>query len=395
MQNLSHQNPFMKKLALTVLIVFLAASFLPLGWNKFDIVGKANLLYAIGIVTAIFGVVLVRRSEVARYFHSFQKTILLALFFILLIVSLFTSQIQNYGWSEVLVWGFAIVLFVVAQTFSEKERKILKIGLVTFTLISCAVAVIVYLTHSENRMAGLFFDVADVRHIWPNAFALLLLMTWPIAAELTSEKKWWLRILMLAPIFTCLFLTFSRAAMIAFAIQLIIIFFLSRSYQLKAKSYKLLKYLAVILTTITLIMSLQYARNLHFNTNSFQKKIAFEGTEKQTSLQERLDFFKGGTTLALQRPFFGYGPGTFRFIYPKVQTDFLANSDHPHNIFIKIAVENGIPAALVLLAFFIIFIWEFWKKRKTENAQKKTIHIRRRPRRSRPQPRRLQPEFFE
>ena len=208
----------MRKIALGALLLFIAASFLPFGGNKFDIMSQANLLYMVGLLVAIFAAVLLQKQS------YFRKTPLLIVFFALLLISLLTSQIHNYGWSETLIWGFAIIIFAVTQTFSEKEKKFLKIALTTFALISCAIGFAAYLMRPETRMDGLFFDLSDVRHVWPNAFALLLLMTWPVAADLTSGKKWWLRVLILTPIFTALFLTFSRAAMIAFALQLIIIF---------------------------------------------------------------------------------------------------------------------------------------------------------------------------
>ena len=87
-------------------------------------------------------------------------------------------------------------------------------------------------------------------------------------------------------------------------------------------------------------------------TNSFLKKATFAGTEQQTSFQERFDFMEGAIQLMRQHPILGSGPFSFRFIYPKIQKDFLAISDHPHNWYLKIGLEEGIPA----LIFFIILI---------------------------------------
>jgi O-antigen ligase len=57
--------------------------------------------------------------------------------------------------------------------------------------------------------------------------------------------------------------------------------------------------------------------------------------------------------MSWERPMIGFGPGTFRFVQPQLQHEVLATSDHPHNVFLKLAMERGWPAA----TFFCFFLF--------------------------------------
>lgn len=54
------------------------------------------------------------------------------------------------------------------------------------------------------------------------------------------------------------------------------------------------------------------------------------------------------------RPFFGFGPDSFQFTFPKYQSDMLAISSHPHNMFLKMGVESGVLAVALLAGFFVL-----------------------------------------
>lgn len=337
-----------------IISLFFGLTLVPIGWNKFDIVRHADLLYGLGVLLPLLAIFSFRKikKNLNFSFESRFEILTLVAFFALSVTSFYTSTIQNYGWSEVLVTGSGITLYFLAKNFEEKEKKFLAVILTVSALVSVGAGIYFYLTTPEMRISGLFFDYDKKTNFWPNTFALFLLAVWPLAVKAAEnfENKF-IKIIIPSLLFTGLFLTFSRAAMIAFFIQLALFFFMSRKK-------KCAPVIGIILLTGILIFTIQQIRSLNLETNSFINKFSFQGTEKQTSLMERKDFMKGAASLAMDRPFFGYGPGTFRFVYPEIQQDFLATSDHPHNFFLKIWMENGTPAAVALLLFLLLVAWK-------------------------------------
>ena len=77
--------------------------------------------------------------------------------------------------------------------------------------------------------------------------------------------------------------------------------------------------------------------------------------------------------MASEKPLFGYGPFSFRYVYPKIQTTFLAVSDHPHNWIIKIATENGVPAALLFLTFLAYLVFTHKRNFEKLDVEDKTF----------------------
>ena len=77
------------------------------------------------------------------------------------------------------------------------------------------------------------------------------------------------------------------------------------------------------------------------------------------SQRVRLELWKGTFEMFLQRPWLGWGPGTFPIVFPAYQTDMTAGYfiNHAHNDYLELAAETGIigfaAAVLCLLVLFI------------------------------------------
>ncbi len=251
-----------------------------------------------------------------------------------------------------MVMSAGIALFVIIQTCSEKEKK----SLLTIILILAAICALAgfwqYLTRTEPRLTGPMFDTAWKARYWPNAFALMLLMCWPLA--LGSERSELhlstiLKTLLISILLSALLLTFSRMAFFVVTLQIIAYFWFIRRDIFQKKTLIFLTTTLFLTLTITATLHTIRATQTNTPTNNFTDKITFSGTEKQTSLMERRDFMLGALRLIPEHPWLGSGPFSFRFIYPKIQEDFLAVSDHAHNWYLKIALEEGIPALLIFL----------------------------------------------
>ena len=361
-----------------LLALFFAVGLLPQGWNKFDTTLHASLLYGLGalLMALLF---LSWKDICAQYQDSWKKwstsivvkvsTILLS---VLLVLAYVFSPIQNFGWSEVMVMIVGMGLFTIVQTFSEKERRDLLHIVLSLAVVSAVVGLGQYLFRTENRIAGPMYESLYKANYWPNAFALMLLMCWPICASMgeriapvpASHSRIlnipFLKALAAGVMIAALILTFSRAAFLVLLCQMVVgAWFLRKDLAALATFKKLspetkktwLTILVTILIALVLTITLQTLRAYTSagGSNSFLKKAQFSGTEQQTSFLERWQFMKGALQLIPLHPLLGNGPFSFRFVYPQIQPDFLAVSDHPHNWYLKIALEEGIPALIVFL----------------------------------------------
>lgn len=280
--------------------------------------------------------------------------LLLFLSGILIVISFLVSDIQSYGIAE--VFGFFAVLntiFIVSQIGSEK-LDILKWGLILLAAVVSGYGLMKFTYQTEPRVISRLFNPLNPEQGFPNAVALLLLILWPYAAHKMVNSKLHINKVVGGMIFAlsiaALYLTYSRGALIAFGIQIILLGIFNYKHFWKNK----VKWIAgVILAVMIVIGTLQIRTSANLTTSDIGEKIALQNNENITSIDERLDFFKLTSLLILEKPLLGHGPQSFRFVYPSKQELLYGNSSHPHNIFLKYGLESGIICALLLLGVFV------------------------------------------
>lgn len=326
--------------------------------NKFDTADRLYLVLFFGVIVFPITAVLLFKAKIKI---SIIELIMLTAFLVFSWISFLFSETKNFGFSEVLAaTGAVIIYFAIAM--SQKISKRFLQFLVILAFLGSVFGLFYFLTQFEQRVAGPFFEFGRRAHFFPNAFALFLLMTWPIAAYAAFNNwKWWKGIA-LAVMLSAFILTYSRGGLIVFLIQLVLflIFFF--------KKLSLKRVLLVAFITAAVIFASLQIRSLKFPTKSLKERVTLPAAEVHTSFQERLDFFEGAGKLALQKPWFGYGPFSFGYVYRGIQKDLLSISDHPHNVFLKVASENGLPAFFALIGFFIFLLFKFLK-----SAEKKSF----------------------
>lgn len=296
-----------------------------------------------------------------------------------IMLSYLNSTTANYGLDEVLRTSSFILLFLWAIRFTQREeQRFLQSGITNFvrvlsivTLVACAIGVIVYVFQPVNRFVGTFFDARFHTDYWPNAWANYLLLVWPIvyywvlsdwkqeATRAQRTASFAARGFVLAFILSSVFLSFSRGAIIAFSGQLLL--WAGITYiQMKQRGVWVKIIAALIGVTFMAGLLFQFANTLRADMHevlSVEQKVTFSASEGTSSVSERSAFWQQAFSLANQKPAFGWGPYSFRFVQPHLQHGVLATSDHPHNIFLKMAAENGWPMAfLFLLVLLLIFL---------------------------------------
>lgn len=337
----------MKKISFWLLSIFFVVDLFNPLFKKYDYGAEYPLVLVFGLLVGVLAFVEFRKAmpdgRQAREQISWEKIPLL-LFGSLLVLSFAFSQTKNVGFSEVLAFLSMIVFYLIFSNqrleWKEKFLRLVKIA----AILAVTIGFVLYFTLENVRMFGPFFNVLARGNNWPNAFAMFLLMTWPLM--LLSKRKF----LALSLIIAALLLTFSRGAMLVLLGQVLI---LAVYYFGRIGKKQILGAVGVGLMAIAIFFGSNYLRSLNHQVMDVEKRVTFGNGEAVTSGQERLEFWEGAVKLALEKPLLGWGPFSFRYAYNPIQKTFLANADHPHNIFLKIAVESGIPAMLCFIAFFL------------------------------------------
>lgn len=274
------------------------------------------------------------------------------------VLSFLYSTTANYGLDEVMQTASLFLIFHCALCVPESTLHSLQsrfARIVTATaILACGVGIIVYVLQPVSRFTGTFFDYRFHTDYWPNAWAEFLLLAWPLGLWSVFGRKdavgnFFGKVSVTALLLACLALSYSRGSIIVLAIQIFFLAFLFlHRFSGRAFVKKLLQTsLAVLFVSVALFFALNHLRSGFHPIESVLQKATFTSAEGTSSVSERRQFWNQASVLALQKPLFGFGPNSFRFLQPHLQTEVLATSDHPHNVFLKFAMERGVAAALL------------------------------------------------
>lgn len=278
-------------------------------------------------------------------------------------VALIASSTRNYGLDELLRTGSLSLIFLWACRHRYREAFMRRFftAVAAVTAAACAIGAAVYLLQPVNRFVGTFFDARFHTDYWPNAWAEYLLIAWPLilGAMLVARNRV-AKIVLLASLGAALgaiALSYSRGAVVALigqAVVLVIVATLHRKH-IQWRSAIIRVLVAVAIAMLAFIASNALRAEFH-DVQDVSDKITFTADEGTSSVDERRQFWEQSLHLALLRPITGWGPYSFRFVQPRLQEHVLATSDHPHNVFLKLAMEQGIPAALIFGAFLLFLL---------------------------------------
>lgn len=346
---------FLKNTFWTLLIIFLISSLFIAKGQKFD---TGNYYFIPMCLAGLMLFSATAYSDTYLKINNRQSGILflLTLFLLFSGFAFLTSPMQSIGVMEVFMDACGLSLIFIILFTKRVNKEMLYKFLIGLMGLSFIIGVLFFIYKGHNRFVGLFFDPFIKSAAWPNSFALLSIMTLPILGYFAYTKNKWYHWLFLCLPLSGLLLSFSRGGMLVVILQAIFAGFI---YTKQIHIRDLTKLVLIGTITIALSFGIYSARGaLQTDNIEVAKRVTFENTTKRTSLDERKDFFKGAIVLSGKQPLLGYGPFSFRYVYPEVQPMFLANSDHPHNMFLKYSMERGIFTSFFLLtALALIFLY--------------------------------------
>lgn len=99
------------------------------------------------------------------------------------------------------------------------------------------------------------------------------------------------------------------------------------------------------------------------------------------TIHARTEIWKGAVKVVRSRPFFGYGPDNFAWVYPQYQTFKAAaingqswRTDNAHNWLLQIGVTLGLPATIIFISiFFLVFYNSLQTINKSDNFEIKLL----------------------
>lgn len=278
------------------------------------------------------------------------------------------SETRNYGLDEILRDASCVLLFLwltrwlssgKGDSFVPSLLRLVTVVSAVASLVGCAV----YALEPVDRFVGTFFDIRFDTDFWPNAWGEYLLLAWPLvmlqAIYHRKKKTSWMYSLVGGLMAGGLLLSYSRGSILSFGVQAVVLtalscFLLWRDIRYRQGFGAEVKLLvthagAAALLAVALFFGVNAARSVHFPVQSVAEKVTFTAEEGRSSIDERAQFWGQALKAASEKPLFGYGPYSFRFVQTKDAQGVLATSDHPHNVFLKLAMERGWPAAILFL----------------------------------------------
>lgn len=323
-----------------------------------------SLLFSSFSTLAIFLYLNITEKKVSKI--DPKITIITLCYLLFSLISFFLSQTPNLGLAEVTSDTVFLTLFLTLISIPKSKFNLTKATIyIAKANILLQSSYVFYQTlfAEQTRAFGSFLSYTDHRLIYPNALGLSLVLS--ILAILPTDKSQKNTLGLISIGFTSLLFSFSRGAILSLLIPTIIY----ASYLIYKHQKNILKKitLSFLIGFVLFIIPFQILPKFQ-SSLPIDNKITFAGTEKITSFDERLQFFTETPKLAIQKPILGFGPNSFSYIFPSVQKIPLSNSQHPHNIFLKIITERGLTNLLFFLAFLSLVTISAYKSFKQNPA---------------------------
>lgn len=305
---------------------------------------------------------------------------------VLLLFNIFRSLIYRkypfkIDFSSGLLIGFAIVVLasdifgldfktsILGSDFRRQGFLTLETSILFFLLIKSSKNFKDYFLYKKAILIGVFFvsmfavyqiisfylfkDLSIPRYNGrivgtlgnPNFLGGYLAIALPFLFEIknSSVKNYILKLIFIAIVIVVIMFSFSRSAIIASLIILIIYFV--KSFLNKERFFG-----ALIIISATIFFLVSRQDQVFFNLNKLRQISVWDN---------QLIIWNEGIKAVINRPILGYGQENLELVYPPKR---FQKVDNAHNIFLEIAVSSGLTG---LLAFLAIIFYFFRKSNST------------------------------
>ena len=303
------------------------------------------------------------------WFHPVSIIIILQLIWML--VTSVTSELPGVSFKYLAsrIW-FVVPLYFLAILVFQDQKRIRQFLLLFLVPLA---GVVIYTTYQHSLLG--FGGRAAHWVMYPffndhTAYGAILAMFLPVGIAFTLDKEYDRSVRLIFAILTTiillgLILSVSRAAWLS--VFAAMVFFLILRFRIKFKVLALvgLGLIALILTFQNQIIE-RMAKNTQESEESDIKRHAqsMSNITTDASNLERINRWKAAQRMIEERPFLGWGPGTYQFVYAPYQhsTDLTIISTNAgdmgnvHSEYIGPLCDSGIIGGILKLALVIAVI---------------------------------------
>ncbi len=270
--------------------------------------------------------------QIVKKTIKFPKvTIILIIFLILTGLSMIFAIDKETSYGYLLVYLACFSIFLYVYNLRDKIEK--SLNLIIMSL--CLVASVLYLLnigyHSNWFASGQSLFYGGYFH---NEIGNLLVLG--IVAGMQNGLNY--LYLLFFPIYL---FAYSRSAYLAL--------FIVSLFHLPKKKYASICILAC--TLLFFLFTAKETRTYFPKIQNLAKRL--EIPKDKSFLADRPLLFSYAVSSIKDTPWLGVGPGNFKFFVSRKQVDWGENTTTAHDIFLDVAAENGLPAAVFLVIFVL------------------------------------------
>ncbi|KAF2510234.1 O-antigen ligase family protein [Flavobacterium zhairuonense] len=329
----------------------------------------------ISILNFISGIFIYQyRKDMFQYSTKsiFKNSISLLYFLFLIISGVSVFLAINKVESMIIYTRFlttAVTFLVLAILFHKRLYLFKKLSIVIAILVLIKSFSAVKIFYGGLGKVGLDVLINSLQSTEgnKNIFAAVLVVQIPILIYGVFAHKKWLKYLCAVSLafgFMTVFLINARAAYLGLLLQLFLLsigllflYYKEQKIKLFYKNGGLIVCIflgALFLTQNGIKKAIQKDKNSVYGTIGDRLSTITDNSNSTTSV--RLEYWQHAGKLVNKRPLLGVGVGNWK-LYTTTYTNTLLDdntfSKHPHNDFIEIAGESGIPNSIVYLLIFV------------------------------------------
>lgn len=251
------------------------------------------------------------------------------------------------------------LFFLLFLSVLKKGDLVSIFGLILTTSFFLCFLSFYYLLPTVGKPTGMNLVYATYGHSHLADY-LLLVIPFVLALLITSQKKKSFFASLLIFYLVCFVLTFSRGAFLILPLVVLLMVFLVKP---QSSLKKLLSWLLILIPLGLLLLV------LFFSLSSFGvKAMRFQPDHwlvkqlvKPEFQAKRLDYWQQALEGFKERPFFGFGWGTFEIVALRFQRETAGWSNYAHNFYLQVLSEAGILALFSFLIFLLLSFRLIWR----------------------------------